>query len=91
MASKKLNGFKDALKKHGISDIENRIHKYDGGSQQFNEIADFMDQVAKEAPPFHGVIAADDVLAVGCSQIRTNAIIFLCPTIYRLLGTTTPC
>lgn len=24
-----------------------------------------MDQVAKEAPPFHGVIAADDVLAVG--------------------------
>ena len=62
---KKLNGFKDALKKHGISDIENRIHKYDGDSQQFNEIADFMDQVAKEAPPFHGVIAADDVLAVG--------------------------
>ena len=58
---KKLNGFKDALKKHGISDIENRIHKYDGDSQQFNEIADFMDQVAKEAPPFHGVIAADDV------------------------------
>ena len=50
---KKLNGFKDALKKHGISDIENRIHKYDGDSQQFNEIADFMDQVAKEAPPFH--------------------------------------
>lgn len=56
---------KTALKKHGISDIENRIHKYDGDSQQFNEIADFMDQVAKEAPPFHGVIAADDVLAVG--------------------------
>ena len=62
---KKLNGFKDALKKHGISDIENSIHKYDGDSQQFNEIADFMDQVAKEAPPFHGVIAADDVLAGG--------------------------
>ena len=37
---KKINGFKDALKKHGISDIENRIHKYDGDSQQFNEIAD---------------------------------------------------
>ena len=37
-----------------------------------------MDQVAKEAPPFHGVIAADDVLAVGVVKYaQCNHI--LCP------------
>ena len=58
---KKLNGFKDALKKHGISDIENRIHKYDGDSQQFNEIADFMDQVAKR----NHISVPDDLSIIG--------------------------
>ena len=48
-----------------IYSIEENCQREQFFQVEFNEIADFMDQVAKEAPPFHGVIAADDVLAVG--------------------------
>lgn len=61
---KKLSGFKAAMKEHKIEDYEKLIYFYDGDSQRVKDIGKFVDRIAKKTP-FHGVIAADDALAIG--------------------------
>lgn len=61
---KKLSGFKAAMKEHKIADYEKLIYFYDGDPQRVKDIAKFVDPIAKKTP-FHGVIAADDALAIG--------------------------
>lgn len=62
---KKLQGFRAAMEAHSILDYEKRIHFYKGDSQEMNDIAAFVERIAKKKISFHGVIAADDSLAVG--------------------------
>ena len=63
--SKKLNGFKDAMKEHRIPDYEKLIFYYEGKMDQLNEIADFVESIAQKGLNFHGVITSDDSLAIG--------------------------
>lgn len=62
---KKLGGFEAAMQARGICGYEKLIHFYDGEPDRLNDMADFVERIAKKAPPFHGVIAADDSLAIG--------------------------
>lgn len=70
---KKLNGFMAAMESHHIHGYEKLIHFYDGSSEDFNEIADFVETVAGNAPPFHAVITSEDNLAIGCIKYAGRA------------------
>lgn len=62
---KKLDGFKAAMDAFHIKDYEKRIHFFAGDSQQMNDIADFIEHLVRNNVSFHGVITAEDSLAVG--------------------------
>ncbi len=62
---KKLGGFEAAMQARGICGYEKLIHFYDGEPDHLDDMADFVERIAKKAPPFRGVIAADDSLAIG--------------------------
>lgn len=62
---KKLNGFKAAMEARNISGYEKLIHFYEGDPQQMDDIAVFVEKIAKKRPIFHGAIASDDSLAIG--------------------------
>lgn len=70
---KKLNGFMAAMESHHIHGYEKLIHFYNGNNEDFNEIADFVESIAKTAPSFQGIIAADDNLAIGCVKYAGRA------------------
>lgn len=63
--TKKLHGFEAAMEAQKITGYEKRIHFYDGDPQQMNDVATFVEQISKKKIDFHGVIAADDSLAIG--------------------------
>lgn len=65
---KKLSGFKDALRESGIKDVENHIFNYDGKTDQIEDIAAFVQEIADSGIKFHGVIAASDTLAIGAMR-----------------------
>lgn len=65
---KKLNGFKAAMEARHISDYEKRIHFYKGDPQQMDDVADFVERLAKKKITFHGVIASEDPLAIGAMK-----------------------
>ena len=52
------------MQAHKIMDFEKRIQFYEGSLEHMNEIADFVEQAAKEIS-FHGLIASEDALAIG--------------------------
>lgn len=62
---KKLSGFRSAMEARGIDGYEKLVCFYDGDPQQMNEVAEFVGHIAEKKPPFHGVITADDTLAIG--------------------------
>lgn len=62
--TRKRNGFQAAMQAHKIMDFEKRIQFYEGSLEHMNEIADFVEQAAKEIS-FHGLIASEDALAIG--------------------------
>lgn len=62
---KKLDGFKAAMESQHIKDYERRIHFFSGDPQQMDEIADFVEYIAKQKIAFHGILAAEDPLAIG--------------------------
>lgn len=62
--AKKLGGFEAAMKEHHIADYGKRIYFYDGDPQRVKDISRFMEPIY-EKTPFHGVITADDALAIG--------------------------
>lgn len=61
----KIKGFEESMKKHGILDYEGLMYFYDGNINQMDAIADFVENIAKSGKRFHGVLAADDALAIG--------------------------
>ena len=64
-SSKKLSGYKAAMKDHGIRDYEKRIRYYTGRTGDFRAIADFVRDAADSGLTFHGIIGSDDSLALG--------------------------
>ena len=66
--AKKLSGFKAAMEAHHIPDYEKRIHFFKGDPQQMDDIADFVERLAKRNITFHGVFASEDPLAIGAMK-----------------------
>lgn len=62
---KKLKGFQNALTDNNIPDSLQNILYYDKSSCDIENITDFIKEMTTGRPRFHGIIAADDVLAVG--------------------------
>lgn len=63
--TKKLNGYRSAMSDAGIENFNKYVHFYDGDSENLGGIASFVESIAKKGITFHGVIAADDNLAIG--------------------------
>ena len=63
---KKLGGFMAAMESYHIADFEKLIYFYEGNNQDLTEVANFVEKIAKSGKKFHGVIASDDSLAIGC-------------------------
>ncbi len=63
--TKKLNGYRSAMSDAGIENFNKYVHFYDGDPENLGEIASFVEELANKGLHFHGVIAADDSLAIG--------------------------
>lgn len=61
---KKLSGFQDALRENGIDAPEQYTAFYDGPPDSIEDITRFVEEHTEQIP-FHGIIAADDALAIG--------------------------
>ncbi len=62
---KKLNGFRKALTEHHIPDSMQHLLYYDKAPGNIEDIADFIREASDHGQPFQGIIASDDMLAVG--------------------------
>ena len=69
---KKKKGFQDAWREKLSTDPGDRIFYYDKAPDSINDIALFVEQLAKSVS-FHGVIAADDSLAIGAMKYAQRA------------------
>ncbi|MCM1252096.1 MAG: LacI family transcriptional regulator [Clostridium sp.] len=65
---KKLKGFQDAWKEGIPRDFSNNICHYTGKPDSIEDIADFVAKTAAKGVPIHGIIAADDCLAIGAMK-----------------------
>ena len=63
--TKKLQGYKEAMKRHKLPDPSSLIHYYGGRTDQIEAITDFIQGIADKGITFHGIVASDDSLAVG--------------------------
>lgn len=62
---KKLKGFEKALADNHIPESMRNILYYDKSAGGIEDITAFIQEMTDGRPPFHGIIASDDVLAVG--------------------------
>lgn len=62
---KKLRGFQTAMEENNLPHSPENIFFYDGNPDSIEDIADFVRQIADSGVTFHGILAADDALAVG--------------------------
>lgn len=65
---KKKKGFQDAWQEKISTDSADRIYYYDGAPDSIDDISLFVERIAKGGTAFHGVIAADDSLAIGAMK-----------------------
>ena len=63
--TKKLSGYKAAMKSYKLQDITPYIHYYDGRTDEIENITSFIQSIADHGTRFHGVITSDDQLAIG--------------------------
>lgn len=63
--TRKRRGVQDAMKARGITDFSKYVCRYNGRSDALADISDFVAQIADIGITFHGLIAADDALAIG--------------------------
>ena len=70
--TKKLSGYKAAMKSYKLADYAPLIHFYDGKTDQVEAITEFIQGIADRGITFHGVIASDDVLAIGAVKYAFN-------------------
>jgi LacI family transcriptional regulator/LacI family asc operon transcriptional repressor len=62
---KKLRGFQTAMEENNLPHSPENVFFYDGNPDSIEDIADFVRQIADSGVTFHGILAADDALAVG--------------------------
>ncbi|MGN0297831.1 MAG: LacI family DNA-binding transcriptional regulator [Lachnospiraceae bacterium] len=62
---KKLKGFRDAFADHHIPLNKFNVQQYDGDVHDIQDIAEFIQAVKSFGASFHGVIASEDLLAIG--------------------------
>ncbi len=66
---RKLEGFSAAMRERHIADFDRRIRMYEGDPQQMDDIASFVEHIARnDGIVFHGVIASEDPLAIGAMK-----------------------
>ena len=70
---KKLNGFISAMKEQNKSDYEDYILHIDESITQIEDMSNAILERAQSGKPFHGVIAADDTLAIAAVKYATKA------------------
>lgn len=70
--SKKLSGYKAAMKSYKLVDYAPLIQYYDGKTDQIDAITAFIQGIADRGVTFHGIIASDDVLAIGALKYASN-------------------
>ena len=70
--TKKLSGYKAAMKSYKLADYASLIHFYDGQTDQVHAITAFIQDIANRGITFHGVIASDDILAIGALKYAGN-------------------
>jgi LacI family transcriptional regulator/LacI family asc operon transcriptional repressor len=61
---KKLHGFEFAMRSRRISGYEDLICKVDSGMTHIEDIASYIGEFEAKGHTFHGIIAADDTLAI---------------------------
>lgn len=67
----KLAGYIDTMKKHGLY-REELVRYYDNVHSDIHAIADYLTEIADSGVSFNGLVAADDVLAVGALRYAKN-------------------
>ena len=63
--TKKLSGYKAAMKSYKLADYAPLVHYYDGPTDRVDSITAFIQGIADHGITFHGVVASDDALAIG--------------------------
>jgi len=63
--TKKLSGYKAAMKSYKLADYAPLVHYYDGPTDRVDSITAFIQGIADHGITFHGVVASDDSLAIG--------------------------
>jgi LacI family transcriptional regulator/LacI family asc operon transcriptional repressor len=63
--TKKLSGYKAAMKSYKLAAYAPYVNFYDGRTDQIESITNFIQEIADRGITFHGVVASDDQLAVG--------------------------
>lgn len=62
---KKLGGFKAAMEANHAANYKDLIHYCDANHSSINDVAALLERIADSGKTIHGVIAADDSLAIG--------------------------
>lgn len=62
---RKIQGFKEACKKKGITIKEERIRYFDGYHEDIPKVAEMLHEIWKEGIHFSGILCSDDSLAMG--------------------------
>lgn len=62
---KKLKGFQEALQENGIPNSPENLLFYDGPSGSVEAVTGFLDETLNGRINFHGILASDDLLAIG--------------------------
>ena len=70
--TKKLSGYKAAMKSYKLAEYAPFIHYYDGPTDQIRTITSFIQEIADRGTTFHGIIASDDNLAIGAVKYAQN-------------------
>lgn len=70
---RKIAGFKAAMEAHSIPVSDSMIQYYDGDHEDIREIARHLKEIAADHAPFHGLITADDTLAIGALKYARDA------------------
>lgn len=82
---KKLNGFRTAMSTHGIKDYEKLILRIEEGATSIKDIEANIEKFAKTGPKFHGIICADDTLAIAAVKFA-NAKGYAIPDDISIIG-----
>ncbi|MBQ7956390.1 MAG: substrate-binding domain-containing protein, partial [Lachnospiraceae bacterium] len=70
---RKLAGYRTAMEEHGLLKSGNLMQFYSGSHEDIHAMGSQLEKAAEKGLSFHGVIAADDNLALGAVKYAQNA------------------